>query len=195
MRKELLAVTISIALLSGCGGGGGTSGETTNTDTTAVIDDSGKTDGSYNLWAYMTPSSSKTNTYIETTSDGTETYSTTFTTTDNSVIEVSDYAPNERTIYSKKSDRITISFEKDNAPNGSYDLDLTADIGDIVTVAESTCTLTAHFDAKTFNNTTFNDVIEITCAGKPGYYQYGIGEVAQLVDTSTATTDIRIMSR
>ncbi|MCH9814030.1 MAG: hypothetical protein K0U47_08830 [Epsilonproteobacteria bacterium] len=201
--KKYIPVLLSLLLLSGCGGGGGeetpqstaNSSSVSNTNVTAVNNTEGKTSGQYNLWSYMTPTSSTTNSFVEQTNSGSSTYTTTYTTTGNTVTEVSDYAENESTTYTKKADRIAVAFEKDGTANGSYDLDLTADIGDVVTVKDSNCILTAHFDTKTINEKTFNDVIEIQCASKPGYYAKGMGEVAQLDRlTVSGSTTITIRS-
>lgn len=203
--KRYIPVLLSLALLTGCGGGGGgnsststgstSSSSTSSTEVKTVADKVGKTTGQYNLWDYIAPSTDTTHNFIETNSGGTNSYSTTYTTTSTSVTEVSDYAANERTIYTKQSDRILVSFEKDGTPNGAYDMHLTADINDPVTIKDSTCRLTAHFDNKVISNKTFTDLIEINCDGKPGYYQKGTGEVAQIETLSVSgSTNIRILS-
>jgi hypothetical protein len=87
-------------------------------------------------------------------------------------------------------------FEKDGTANGTYDLHLTADIGDIVTIKESTCKLLNHYDEVKISDKAFSDVIEIKCNDKPGYYQKGIGEIAQTNALSTnGSRSVRILSQ
>jgi outer membrane biogenesis lipoprotein LolB len=199
MKKALTLSILTVALLTGCGGGGEDSqkgnDKSINKKTSTTQVGVGKTDGKYNLWEYMTPSKDRTSNFIETKGDSSSTYKTTYSISAQTVTEVSDYAQNEKTIYTKMSDRIRVSFEKDGTPNGSYDLDLTADIGDIVTVKESTCKLIDHYDEKKLGDKIFSDIIEIRCNDKPGYYQKGIGEVAQTNALSTTgVKTIRILS-
>jgi len=205
MKKSFSSLLIAMLFMSGCGGGTENSTEPKPKDdikkgqpTLGV----GKTDGKYNLWEYVTPQSDRTNNFIETTGDTTKNYKTTYSTTPNKVIEVSDYAKNEQTIYTKtynntlnKYDRVTVSFEKDGTPNGSYDLDLTADVGDVVTVKESSCKLTKHHDSIAINGKSFADVIEIQCNQKPGFYQKGVGEIAQTQAVGTnGSRTVRVLS-
>jgi len=199
MKKITVLILLSLLILTGCGGGGeesSTNSKNPQTNTSSAIDnDVGKTDGKYNLWEYMTPAKDTTNNFIETKGDTTSTYKTTYSISPTTVTETSDYAPNERTIYTKKSDRITVSFEKDGTPNGSYDLDLTASPNDIVTIKESTCILTNHYDTVKIGDKSFTDVIEIKCNDKPGYYQKGVGEIAQTNALSTSgTRSVRILA-
>lgn len=198
MKKVIALILLSLLILTGCGGGSegsGNSKEPQNNTNSAVNSDVGKTDGKYNLWEYMTPAKDTTNNFIETKGETTSTYKTTYSTSPTIVTETSDYAQNEKTIYTKKSDRITVSFEKDGTPNGSYDLDLTANITDIVTIKESTCILTNHYDKVKIGDKSFTDVIEIKCNDKPGYYQKGIGEIAQTNALSTnGSRTVRILS-
>ncbi len=202
MNKNIPALLLALVLITGCGGGGG-SEDTPQTTTPAATDNTknqlasgvGKTTGKYQLWEYMTPKSDSTNNFIETTGDGTTNYKTTYAISTNSVTEQSDYAQKEKTIYTKSTDRITVSFTKDGTPNGSYDLDLTADINDIVTVMDSTCKLVKHYDSVTIDDRAFSDVIEINCNDKPGYYQKGVGEIAQTqLVGSTGSRSIRVLS-
>ena len=192
MKKSFLALILTMFMISGCGGGeGDASGQTPDGKDTDIKKGQstlgeGKTTGKYNLWAYVTPKSDRINNFVETTGDTTKNYKTTYSTSSNKVVEVSDYAKNEQTIYTKtynntlnKYDRVTVSFEKDGTPNGSYDLDLTADVGDVVTVRESSCKLTKYHNSIDINGKSFADVIEIQCNQKPGFYQKGVGEVAQ----------------
>jgi hypothetical protein len=186
-------------LITGCGGGGESGNTVTDAKQSPTSSSNqigvGKTDGKYKLWEYVTPKTDATNNFIETTGDTTNSYKTTYSISTSSVTETSDYAQNEKTIYTKKRDRITVSFTKDGTPNGSYDLDLTADIGDDVTVLASQCILTKHFDSIKINDKSFSDVIEIKCNDKPGYYQKGVGEVAQtqLIGT-TGSRSVRLLS-
>ncbi len=205
MKRDItLALFLSLALLTGCGGDKPTESEdkiTTPSNTqkdktiTSSIRDVGKTDGKYNLWDYMTPQSSRTNSFVETKGDVTNEYETTYLIDKDKVTEVSDYAQNEKTIYKKKTDRVTIEFKKDDEFNGSYDLHLTADIDGDVTILTSTCKLTEHFQSKTINKKEFLDVIEIRCNNKPGYYQKGIGEIAQTeVIDAKGTSSLRVLT-
>lgn len=201
MNKSIPSLLLALILITGCGGGGGDEGTTTspssnvNSTNDQVSAGSGKTTGKYNLWEYVTPKTDTTNSFIETTGDTTNSYKTTYAISTNSVTEISDYAQNEQTIYTKKDDRVTVSFKKDGTPNGSYDLDLTADIGDIITIKESTCKLIKYYETITINEKSFSEVIEIRCNDKPGYYKKGIGEVAQTqVIGTNGTRSVRVLS-
>lgn len=200
MRRTIPALLLALTLITGCGGGGDTdtgddSPPSTNNPTSSVQSGKGKTTGQYNLWEYVTPKTDTTNSFIETNRDTTQSYKTTYAISTNSVTEIADYAKNEKTIYTKKTDRVTVSFTKDDTPNGSYDLDLTADINDIVTVMDSTCKLIKHYDSVTINDKAFTDVIEIKCDDKPGYYQKGVGEVAQTQILGTSgSRSVRVLS-
>ncbi len=206
MKKNIPTILLALALFTGCGGGASDTGDdpiggddttiiATPDKKTVVKNKSGKTDGKYNLWEYIIPSTDTTNIFIETTGSETNSYKTTYTTSGDSVLEVSDYASNEKTTYTKKSDRITITFTKDGTQNGSYDLDLTADIGDVVTVEDSTCKLKKYHSTITIGNKNFKDTIEINCNGKPGYYAKGVGEVAQIEELSeNGSRSIRVLS-
>jgi hypothetical protein len=199
-KKSIPSLLLALTLITGCGGGGDTgsgddSSKPTSSPTSNVQLGKGKTDGQYKLWEYITPKKDTTNSFIETTGDTTQSYKTTYAISTSSVTETADYATNEKTIYTKKADRITVSFTKDGTPNGSYDLDLTADINDIVTVKDSTCKLIEHYESVKINDKTFSDVIEIKCNDKPGYYQKGVGEVAQTQILGTSgSRSVRILS-
>ena len=198
IKSSISPLVLALFLMSGCGGGGAgdtggsSSGLTQSDKKGAVPTDKGKTDGKYNLWDYMAPKNDRTNNFVETTGDSTKNYKTTYSTSPNRVTETSDYAKNEKTIYTKEADRVTVSFEKDGTPNGEYALDLTADIGDIVTVKESTCKLTKHYDTVDISGKNFTDVIEIKCGDIPGYYQKGVGEIAQVEEKNKKS--IRVLS-
>ncbi len=183
MIKSIALTTITALFLVGCGGGGGDEGKTAATTAS---------NGKYNLWEYMTPSSSNTNTFTLSSNSVDSTYKSTYSVSNNRVTEVADYAQDETTIYEKGTDKITVRFEKDGKANGTYALKLTANINDIVTTRNSTCKLTQHLDTFTIAGKEFSDVIEITCGNIPGYYQKGIGEVAQKEDSSGK--NIRVLS-
>ncbi len=197
MIKSIPSLLLVLTLITGCGGGSSDEQPTPKQTPTTSSNQLGigKTDGKYKLWEYVTPKTDTTNNFIDTTGDKTDSYKTTYSISTSSVTETSDYAKNEKTIYTKKADRITVTFTKDGTPNGSYDLDLTADINDDVTVLASQCILTKHFDSIKINDKSFSDVIEIKCSDKPGYYQKGIGEIAQtqLIGT-TGSRSVRILS-
>jgi hypothetical protein len=186
MIKNLTLASITLLLFIGCGGGD--SGSTDKPITQTRIDKK------YNLWSYMVPTSNGTHTFTHTQNGTTSTYKTTYTINGTRVEEVADYAQDEKTIYEKINDEIIIKFEKSNRANGMYQLFMTADIGDIVTVRNSTCSLSNHFDNFKVPNTnkSFTDVIEITCNNIPGYYQKGVGEIAQIEDS--AGKNIRVLS-
>ena len=209
MKKSFSALILAMFMMSGCGGGG----DSREDSPTAKNNDDdipkgqptlgvGKTDGKYNLWEYVTPKSDRTNNFVETTGSTSKNYKTTYSTTSNKVTEVSSYAKDEQTIYTKtynntlkKYDRVTVSFEKDGTPNGSYDLDLTADVGDVVTVKESSCKLAKHHSSIQINGQSFKDVIEIQCNQKPGFYQKGVGEIAQTkVLGANGNRTVRVLS-
>jgi hypothetical protein len=73
---------------------------------------------------------------------------------------------------------------------------LTANIGQTVTVLDSTCKLEKHYDNIKINDKDFVDVIEIKCNDKPGYYQKDIGEIAQTqISGSNGTRSVRVLSK
>ena len=199
IKRSIPSMLFAMTLITGCGAGGaeekGSPSKTTNNSKSKVALGKGKTTGQYKLWEYITPKTDTTNSFRETDGDTTQSYKTTYAISTNKVTETSDYAANEQTIYTKKADRITVSFTKDGTPNGSYDLDLTADINDIVTVKDSTCKLVKYYDSVKINDKTFSDVIEIKCNDKPGFYQKGVGEIAQTdLIGSNGSRSIRILS-
>ncbi len=204
MKKDISIALLTLALLTGCGGGDktddnediiNTPDQKDNPTTTTSISDKGKTDGKYSLWDYMTPQNNGINSFIETKGDETSEYTTTYSISENEVTEVSDYAQNEKTVYKKKKDRVTVEFLKDGEFNGSYDLHLTADIDGDVTILTSTCKLTNHFNSKIINTKEFLDVIEIKCNDKPGYYQKNIGEIAQTeVVDAKGVSSLRVLT-
>jgi len=187
MIKNIALTTIALVLLAGCGGGGETSTSDKPITQTRI-------DKKYNLWSYMVPTSNSTHTFIHTQNGETSSYKTSYTVKGTRVEEVADYAKEEKTIYEKINDEITVKFEKENKANGMYKLFMTADVGDVVTLRNSSCTLTKHFDTFHVPNSdkSFADVIEITCNKIPGYYQKGVGEIAQIEDS--AGKNIRVLS-
>ena len=186
MYKKTILMLITITIFTGCG-------SSTETDTHQTQQ---PVSGEYALWDYLVPSVDTTNKYIKTTATSTKKYQTRFVKKGNTVTEISDYAKNEQTIYTKNKTNITISFLKDGAPNGHYDLKLNVDIDDMVTVKQSDCRLTKHYDTFSIDGESFSDVIEITCSDEPGYYQKGVGEIAQKKSLSTSgKVDIKILSK
>jgi hypothetical protein len=108
------------------------------------------------------------------------------------VVEVNDYASNEKTIYEKLNNKIKVRFEKNNKANGMYELHLTADIGDIITERSSECVLHKHYPTFSIKDRNFQDVIEIKCGNTPGYYQKGVGEIAQIEESNQKR--VRVLS-
>ncbi len=188
MYKNIILAIITAAVISGCGG-------STEDNQTSGKTQSQPSSGKYALWEYLVPSVDTTNKYIRTTANSTQKYQTRFVKEGNRVVETSDYAKNEQTIYTKNKTNITVSFLKDSKPNGRYDLKLYVDIDDIVTVKKSDCRLSNHYDTYTIDGENFKDVIEITCANEPGFYQKGVGEIAQKKSLSTSgKVDVKILS-
>jgi len=187
MIKNVALTTIALILLTGCGSGGEDTGSSKPITQTRL-------DKKYNLWSYMVPTANSTHTFTHTQNNKSSTYKTTYLVSDTRVTEVADYAQDEKTIYEKVNDEINVKFEKSNKANGLYKLFMTADVGDVVTVRNSTCTLSRHFDNFNVPNSdkSFADVIEITCNNIPGYYQKGVGEIAQIEDS--AGKNIRVLS-
>jgi hypothetical protein len=185
MIKNLAFTTTITLFLIGCGGG--------TTETTNSQLGSQSLNKAYNLWEYMVPNSNHTNTFTRSNNNQISSYKTSYSVLNSSHVEErADYAPNETTIYEKSNNKITIRFQKDGKANGMYELQLGADIGDTVTIRNSTCKLTKHYDNFSIAGKSFQDVIEITCGTTPGYYQKGVGEVAQKEDSSGK--NIRVLS-
>ena len=189
MKKALILSTIVISLFSGCGGGGD---RDTNLNNNSI---SGKSNdkNSYNLWNYFTPANSKTNNYRYYEGNKVSSYKSSYSVSETKVVEIDNYAPNEKTIYEKMPDYIKVSFEKNGKPNGLYKLKFYANIGDSVTVIESGCKLTKHYDNFSLKGENFNDVIEIRCDDKPGYYQKNVGEIAQEIQNKNQKS-IRVLA-
>ena len=188
MIKNITLGIFASLLIVGCGAGG----ETKSSSGSSTSRQQSYADGKYKLWEYLVPSKSSTNTFaLKTNKNTTSTYKTAYKVNRSEVTETSDYAANETTIYTKKENKITVSFQKKSRQNGTYDLKLSADIGDRVTIRPSSCSLKAHYVSKEIAGNTFQDVIEIQCDGHPGYYQKGTGEVGQ----EEANKDIRVLTR
>ncbi len=179
MLKYFIIIASTLLLFTGCGGGG------SEGDSGKVPNDHGSSDsgtppqGAYSLWDYLTPSTSKSRSFTYNAPSGTQTYSTHFTVSGDMVTEVDDNAPQEKTVYQKRSDRITVSFQKNGQANGSYDMKRYAKIDDIVTIKDSNCRLVAHHDLISLGGKRYEDVIEIDCGNHPGYYQKYAGEIGQ----------------
>jgi len=190
MSKKVLVSTLLALAFVGCGSGGDTSssgGSSSKDSQTNAINQK-----QYNLWSYMTPQSSHTNTYSIYSDNKTIKYNTQYSVKQNRVVEVNDYASDEKTIYEKLSNKIKIRFEKNNKANGMYELRLTANEGDIITERSSTCKLIKHHDTFEIKGKSFTDVIEIKCGDIPGYYQKGVGEIAQVEEKNKKS--IRVLS-
>jgi len=188
MSKKVLVSTLLALAFVGCGSGGDTSSSSGSKDSqTNAINQK-----QYNLWSYMTPQSSHTNTYSIYSNNKTIKYNTQYSVKQNRVVEVNDYASDEKTIYEKLSNKIKIRFEKNNKANGMYELRLTANEGDIITERSSTCKLIKHHDTFEIKGKSFTDVIEIKCGDIPGYYQKGVGEIAQVEEKNKKS--IRVLS-
>lgn len=175
---QLISVWILIFSLSGCGG---TTNETqTETQTKpAKPAPQNYSNGSITLWDYLVPAGDTTNSYIKISGGETQKYRTRYTRDANTVTEISDLSKNEKTVYKNGKNSITVLFFIDNEENGRLELKPTVDIGDVVTVKKSNCTLAKLWEDFTFQGKTFKDVIEIECGDTPGYYQRGVGEILQ----------------
>ncbi len=192
-KKTLIFLTILITLL-GCGGTTGSDIQTktnnSNNNNKTIYTNSGE----YALWDYLVPQQSSTNNYIKTTGNTMQKYQTRYIKENNTVTESSSDVPNEKTIYTKNSNNITVSFFKDSQPNGHYELHTLVDIGDMVTIKASNCILKRHYDSFSFEGKTFEDVIAIECGNTPGYYQKGIGEIGQEQALNTTGRVIQVLS-
>ncbi|RUM65924.1 MAG: hypothetical protein DSZ05_05215 [Sulfurospirillum sp.] len=167
-------ISILILSLSGCGG----ATEETTVDRTQSIPKSYHT-GSISLWNYLVPAGDTTNNYVKTNGEQVQKYRTRYTREANSVTEVSDLSKNEKTVYRNGKESITVLFYTNGQENGRLELKPTVDIGDIVTIKKSDCTLVKLWDDFTYQKQNFKDVIEIRCGDTPGYYQKGVGEILQ----------------
>ena len=171
-HKILTILTLLIVTFAGCGGTGSDTKEK-RSDTPSY------TSGDIALWEYLVPNSDTTNNYIRTSGNDVEKYRTVYTREADKVTEISDFSKNEKTIYTKNKNNITILFYTDGTQNGRLELKPTVDIGDIVTIKKSDCKLVQRLDIFSFEGKEFNDVIEIKCGDAPGYYQKGVGEILQ----------------
>ena len=181
MIQKLILTSLTAFLFIGCGG------TTGGDDKKPVV-----VQGKYNLWEYMTPNTSNTNTFNLSSNSVDSKYTTTYKVERNRVVEVADYAQGEETIYEKFTDKIIIKFKKGGKPNGFYEIKLTANINDVITKRSSSCRLSKHHDNFTIAGKSFQDVIEITCGSTPGFYQKGVGEIAQIEDDSGK--NLRVLS-
>ena len=191
MKKQLIASTILFATLIGCG-----TTTDSRSDSMNKVQNSNTydyTSGTYNLWEYMTPASSHTNTYTLLNNGKESKYRTQYQVKQNRVVESSTYASNEKTIYEKLPNTIRVKFEKNGQSNGMYELKLSVNEGDRITVRDSTCKLYKYHDSIDLNAHHFKDVLEIRCDGKPGYYQKGVGEIAQVNGTKN-NRSMRVLS-
>ncbi len=187
-KNTFIMITILITLL-GCGT---TTTQRDNTDTSNKQAYSNS--GEYALWDYLVPQQSSTNNYIKTTGSTKQKYQTRYVKEDNSVIESSSDVPNEKTVYKKGANSISVSFLKDSQPNGHYELHTLVDIGDMVTIKTSSCILKEHYDSFSFQGKKFEDVIAIECGNTPGYYQKGIGEIGQEQALNTTGRVVQVLS-
>ena len=174
--KIFIPVLILTISLGGCGGSAG--GTESGTQKTKSVTHN-YNNGSVALWDYLVPAGDTTNSYIKTNGTTTQKYRTRFVREADTVTEVSDLSKNEKTIYKKNKENITILFYTDGTENGRLELKPTVDIGDIVTIKKSDCKLEKVWDTFTFEKREFKDVIEIRCGETPGYYQRGRGEILQ----------------
>ncbi len=188
MKKIVVASVVLTFMFIGCGS---SSSSDASEPKKEIENSSAKADGYY-LWSYFTPANSNTNSF-SLYNDGKSTqYKTTYSVKQDRVIEQSDNVSNEKTIYEKLSNSIRVKFEKNGKPNGMYELKLYANIGDVVTVRDSSCKLYKHYDNLTIKGKSFNDVIEIRCSNRPGYYEKGVGEIAQMSDKDSRS--VRVLS-
>ena len=185
----MVLVATVLLFLNGCGSGtGDEAGETNLKPVTPKV-----VNKDYSLWEYMTPSSDKINNfslYSNDAREASETYTTDYTVSANSVTEVSSYALGEKTVYTKKENEIVIAFYKDNSRMGFFEISLQADIGDKITKKDSDCVLEKHYPQYSGQ---FDDVIEIVCGEQHGFYQKGIGEISQIAQNET-DKEVRVLS-
>jgi len=160
--------------LTGCGGGGGD-----DTASAYAPPSQSFSGASYDTWDYVIPSTSKDTNSINSGDIGGTDYGATFTVSETRTTEIPDDAPGEKIVYDKLSDRVKISFYKDDIKTFSYEMKKSIHIGETTTVSDSACVLVNHYSTYNIQGTNYNDVIQIDCGKSKGFYQKGHGEIAQ----------------
>jgi len=179
MKKILLIIFIA-SMFIGCGGGAGdtTSSKSTTREKPKEETNTQLTGNSFDMWDYIIPTTNKSLSISSNSED--EAYHATFRSIEenNLVEEIPQYTTDERIVYDKGNNKITVIFYKNDKIIQSYDINRVIRLKE-QTIAHSACFLVDHFN--TFevpsNGKTFNDVIEIACGSHSGYYAKGKGEI------------------
>ena len=180
--KKILTLLILSFILIGCGGGGETSSSSSSSrDVSENFTDDTISSSTYDTWNYIIPERTSPNSSsISSRSLNGTTYQATFRSIEenNIVEEIPENTTDERVIYEKNNNTISVRFYKNDRVTYSYDMHRFVKIGE-QTISNSSCMLVNHFASKSFNNQTYNDVIEIDCGQQKGYYAKGKGQIYQ----------------
>ena len=178
MKKIFLYILVVFALV-GCGGGGGDTASASSSKSRDYPSDefSGK---AYSVWEYVIPDVSKGSNSISSRGLNSNSYHATFRSVDDkTVVETPANTTDEQVKYKKNSDKISVSFYKNNSKTFAYNLKKSVHIGEQTTVEKSACMLINHYESYSIDDTSYKDVIEIACGKHKGLYAKGKGEIAR----------------
>jgi len=184
--KNFFLLFITTIFLIGCGGGGGGGDTSTSTSTTTSdvnIPTESYAGTSFDTWDYIVPNTSTvtTKSISSNSIDGTS-YTATFKSIEeNSMVEeIPDNTTDERVIYQKENDSISVTFYKNDTKVYDYDMKRYVKVGE-PTIENSSCMLVNYLTKYTPPNSsqTYSDVIEIDCGKHKGFYARGEGQIYQ----------------
>ncbi len=182
--KRILLTPLLALLFVGCGSSSVDSGDVVVIDGgSSPKQDNGITalpsDKSYRLYDYLCPSSNLTvksykykNKIFQSEESLEYTNNTTLTT------ERSLKNSDGKIEYQSSDDTINVTLYL-GTKTESFSMKNFLNIGDIVTLKESECSVSQHFDKLTYIGKEFSDVLEITCPKSIGYYQKDRGLVLE----------------